>query len=150
MNLQVIASPDGDILWVSGAVPGSGHDKKAEWIWGVLAELEAADLVTLAIRATRAQRTRRSRTGGRNPASARTPSSRPRILRKLCCCPWRAGQLAKAIHALEIRIGLIPLAVCSCGDRERGAAVSWLPRCAPATTRRPRGWPRGRVSPGGC
>ena len=42
MNLQVIASPDGDILWVSGALPGSVHDKKAEWIWGVLDELEAA------------------------------------------------------------------------------------------------------------
>ena len=48
MNLQVIASPAGDILWVSGALPGSVHDKKAEWIWGVLAELEAACLVTLA------------------------------------------------------------------------------------------------------
>jgi hypothetical protein len=33
MNLQVIASPAGDILWVSGALPGSVHDKKAEWIW---------------------------------------------------------------------------------------------------------------------
>jgi Helix-turn-helix of DDE superfamily endonuclease/DDE superfamily endonuclease len=94
MNLQVIASPDGDILWVSGALPGSVHDKKAEWIWGVLAELEAAGLVTLPIRATRAARTRRSRTRARTspsprsrpirrmpgsvrPASARTPSSRP-------------------------------------------------------------------------
>ena len=48
MNLQVIASPCGDILWVSGALPGSVHDKKAEWIWGILAELEAAGLVTLA------------------------------------------------------------------------------------------------------
>ena len=48
MNLQVIASPDGDILWVSGALPGAVHDKKAEWTWGVLAELEAAGLVTLA------------------------------------------------------------------------------------------------------
>jgi hypothetical protein len=28
MNLQVIASSDGDILWVSGALPGSVHDKK--------------------------------------------------------------------------------------------------------------------------
>ena len=46
MNLQVIASPRGDILWVSGALPGSVHDKKAEWIWAVLAELEAAGLVT--------------------------------------------------------------------------------------------------------
>ena len=35
MNLQVIASPDGDIVRVSGALPGSVHDKTAEWIWGV-------------------------------------------------------------------------------------------------------------------
>jgi DDE superfamily endonuclease len=48
MNLQVIASPAGDILWVSGALPGAVHDKNAEWIWGVLAELEAAGLVVLA------------------------------------------------------------------------------------------------------
>jgi hypothetical protein len=39
MNLQVIASPDGDIVWMSGPLPGSVHDKKAEWIWGVLGEL---------------------------------------------------------------------------------------------------------------
>jgi hypothetical protein len=48
MNLQVIASPDGNILWVSGALPSSVHDKRAEWIWGVLAELEAAGLIVLA------------------------------------------------------------------------------------------------------
>ena len=30
MNLQVIASPDGDIVWLSGALPGSVHDKKAD------------------------------------------------------------------------------------------------------------------------
>jgi hypothetical protein len=46
MNLQVIASPGGDIVWVSGALPGSVHDKKAEWIWGILDELEAAGLTT--------------------------------------------------------------------------------------------------------
>ena len=39
-----------------------------------------------------------------HPASARTPSSRPGVsLRKLRCCPWRAGQLAKAIHISQIR-----------------------------------------------
>ena len=48
MNLQVIASPGGDVRWVSGALPGSVPDKKAEWIWGILDELEAAGLVTLA------------------------------------------------------------------------------------------------------
>ena len=30
MNLQVIASPHGDILRVSGALPGAVHDKRAE------------------------------------------------------------------------------------------------------------------------
>jgi DDE superfamily endonuclease len=53
VNLQVIASPGGDVLLMSWPVPGSVHDKNAEWIWGLLAELEAAGLVTLAIRATR-------------------------------------------------------------------------------------------------
>jgi hypothetical protein len=48
MNLQGIASPDGGIMWVSGPLPGAVHDMKAQWIWGVLAELEAAGLVVLA------------------------------------------------------------------------------------------------------
>lgn len=30
INLQVIASPDGNIRWVSEALPGAIHDKKAE------------------------------------------------------------------------------------------------------------------------
>ena len=29
--------PRRDILWVSGPLPGSVNDKKAEWIWGILA-----------------------------------------------------------------------------------------------------------------
>jgi len=34
MNLQVIASPDGDIVWVSGPLPGAVHDLTAARIWG--------------------------------------------------------------------------------------------------------------------
>ena len=48
MNLQVISSPAGEILWVSGPLPGSVHDLNAARIWGVLRELEASGLVTLA------------------------------------------------------------------------------------------------------
>jgi DDE superfamily endonuclease/Helix-turn-helix of DDE superfamily endonuclease len=121
MNLQVIASPDGDILWVSGALPGSVHDKKAEWIWGVLAELEAAGLVTLADKGYQGSTHAKIPYRGRNKpesqkqanrahARLRAPGERAnaqlkswRILRKLRCCPWRAGQLAKAIHVLQIR-----------------------------------------------
>jgi hypothetical protein len=39
------------------------------------------------------------------PLSSRTNAQLKtwRILRKLRCCPWRAGQLAKAIHVLQTR-----------------------------------------------
>jgi hypothetical protein len=121
MNLQVIASPDGTILWVSGPLPGSVHDKKAEWIWGVLDELEAAGLITLADKGYRGTRHAQIPYRGKNKpesqkqanrahAKLRSPGERAnaqlktwRILRKLRCCPWRAGQLAKAIHVLQIR-----------------------------------------------
>ena len=121
MNLQVIASPGGDILWVSGALPGSVHDKKAEWIRGVLAELEAVGLVTLADKGYQGAAHAKIPYRGKNKpesqkeanrahAKLRAPGERAnaqlktwRILRKLRCCPWRAGQLAKAIHLLQTR-----------------------------------------------
>jgi DDE superfamily endonuclease len=48
MNLQVIASPEGEILWVSGALPGSVHDLTAARIWGIVRRLAAAGLIVLA------------------------------------------------------------------------------------------------------
>ena len=48
MNLQVIAGPAGQLLWVSGALPGSVHDMKAAWIWDIERELAAAGLPALA------------------------------------------------------------------------------------------------------
>jgi len=121
MNVQVISSPDGDILWVSGALPGSVHDTKAKWIWSVLAELEAAGLVVLADKGYQGSAYAKIPYRGTNKpdsqkeanrahARLRSPGERAnaqlktwRILRKLRCCPWRAGQLAKAIHVLQIR-----------------------------------------------
>jgi DDE superfamily endonuclease len=121
MNLQVIGSPGGDMLRVSGALPGSVHDKKAERIWGVLAELEAAGLVTLADKGYRGaahakipyrgkDKPESQKQANRAHAKLRAPGERAnaqlktrRILRKLRRCPWRAGQLAKAIHVLQIR-----------------------------------------------
>ena len=82
MNLQVIASPGGDVLWVSGAPPGSVHDKKAEWIWDVLAEMKAAGLVTLADKGYQRRNWAGSCLSG---SSARTTSSSAdRSGRKLC------------------------------------------------------------------
>jgi hypothetical protein len=48
MNLQVISTPDGDIVWVSGPLPGATHDLSAARIWGILRELAAAGLIVLA------------------------------------------------------------------------------------------------------
>jgi hypothetical protein len=120
MNLQVIASPDGDVLWVSGALPGSVHDKKAEWVWGVPGELEAAGLVTLADKGYQGSTWAKVPYRGKNKpepqkeanrahAKLRAPGERAnaqlktwKILSKLRCCPRRAGKLAKAIHVLQL------------------------------------------------
>jgi len=123
MNLQVIASPAGDILWVSGPLPGSVHDKRAGWIRGVLAELEADGLIVLADKGYQGSTYAKIPYKGKNKptsqkdankayAQLRAPGERAnaqlktwRVLRKLRCCPWRAGQLAKAIHVLQTREG---------------------------------------------
>jgi hypothetical protein len=121
MNLQVIASPDGDVLWVSGALPGSVHDKKAEWIWGVLDELEKAGLVALADKGYQGSTWAKVPYKGKNKPESQKEANKAhaklralgeranaqlkvwKILSKLRCCPWRAGTLAKAIHVLQLR-----------------------------------------------
>jgi DDE superfamily endonuclease len=121
MNLQVIASPGGDIVWVSGPLPGAVHDLTAARIWGIVQALDASGLVVLADKGYTGEDHIRVPYRGRNkPASQkdanraharlRAPGERAnaqlkswRILRKLRCCPWRTGQLAKAIHLLQTR-----------------------------------------------
>jgi hypothetical protein len=121
MNLQVIASPDGEILWVPGALPGSVHDKKAERARGVLDELEAAGLIVLADKGYQGAAYAKVPYKGKNKpqpqedanrahAKLRAPGERAnaqlkswKILRKLRCCPWKAGKIAKAIHVLQMR-----------------------------------------------
>ena len=122
MNLQVIASPDGEILWVSGPLPGAVHDLNAARIWGIVRELAAAGLIVLADKGYHGagehirtpykgkDKPESQKAANRAHAKLRSPGERAnarlktwRILRKLRCCPWRAGQLAKAIHVLQAR-----------------------------------------------
>jgi DDE superfamily endonuclease/Helix-turn-helix of DDE superfamily endonuclease len=122
MNLQVISAPDGEIVWVSGPLPGSVHDLTAARIWGIVRELAAAGLITLADKGyTGAGQHVLTPYRGRgkppsqkaaNSAHARlrAPGERANaqlktwhILRKLRCCPWKAGHIAKAIHVLQTR-----------------------------------------------
>jgi len=109
MNLQVIAGPDGGILRVSGGAARLGPRQKAEWIWGVLAELEAAGLVTLADKGYQGSTYAKIPYRGKNKpesqkeanrahARLRAPGERAnaqlktwRILRKLRCCPGAPG-----------------------------------------------------------
>ena len=121
MNLQVIASPNGDIVWVSGPLPGAVHDLTTAQIWGILQELAASGLIALADKGYHGadepvltpcrgkNKPESQKQANRAHAKLRSPGERAnaqlktwRILRKLRCCPWCAGQLAKAIHVLQI------------------------------------------------
>jgi hypothetical protein len=120
MNLQVIASPAGEIAWVSGPLPGHVHDLTAARIWGITRELATLDLLTLADKGYTGaggnvitpykgrNKPESQKAANRAHAKLRGPGERAnaqlktwRILRKLRCCPWKAGQLAKAIHILQ-------------------------------------------------
>jgi hypothetical protein len=120
MNLQVIAAPDGEIVWVSGPLPGAVHDLTTARIWGILRELADSGLIVLAdkgyagagdhVRVPYRGRGKppSQKDANRAHARLRSPGERAnaqlktwRILRELRCCPWKAGQLAKAIHVLQ-------------------------------------------------
>jgi len=122
MNLQVISSPDGAILWVSGPLPGSVHDLTAARIWGIIRALAAAGLIVLAdkgyigagqhvLTPYRGRgKPESQKAANRAHARLRGPGERANaqlktwhILRKLRCCPWQAGHIAKAIHVLQTR-----------------------------------------------
>ena len=101
--------------------PGHGDVPRLPDIWGVLAELEAVGLITLADKGYRGgtyakipycgkNKLESRKQANRAHAKLRAPGERAnaqlktwRILRKLRCCPRRAGQLAKAIYVLHVR-----------------------------------------------
>jgi hypothetical protein len=122
VNLQVIAGPDGKIIWVSGAVPGSIHDLTAARNWGIIRALAACGLVVLADKGyigadpavltpyKGSNKPASQKQANRSHATLRGPGERTnaqlkswKILTKLRCCPFRAGHLAKAIHVLQNR-----------------------------------------------
>jgi hypothetical protein len=123
VNLQVIASPDGTILWVSGELPGSTHDTAAARVWNILTALEEAGLIALGDKGYHGyDQTRQhvitpykgknkpesQKEANRAHARLRGPGERAnaqlkywRILHKVRVSPRRVGRLAKAIHVLQ-------------------------------------------------
>ncbi|RCG32868.1 IS5/IS1182 family transposase [Sphaerisporangium album] len=122
MNLQLISSPDGTILWVSGPTPGSAHDLTAARLQGIVRASAKAGLTVLADKGYQGAgdhvptpykgkgKPESRKIANRSHAALRGPGERAnaqlktwRILRKLRCSPSRAGHLAKAIHVLHNR-----------------------------------------------
>jgi hypothetical protein len=50
MKLQVIASPHGDVVRVTGPLPGAVHNLTAARIWGIIAEPSPRRQLAKAIR----------------------------------------------------------------------------------------------------
>jgi len=109
-------------VWVSGPLPGSTHDLTAARIRGIVRALASTGMIVLADKAyqgagehiTTPYRGRNKpesqKQANRSHARLRGPGERAnaqlktwKILRKLRCCPHRAGHLAKAIHVLHTR-----------------------------------------------
>ncbi|GAA0435471.1 IS5 family transposase [Acrocarpospora corrugata] len=121
MNIQVIAGPDGAIVWTSGALPGKTHDLTAARIWGIPRALDRAGIITLADKAYQGaaaetvitpykgkNKPESQKRANRSHARLRGPGERAntqlmswRILRKLRCSPSKAGHLVKAIAVLQ-------------------------------------------------
>ena len=125
MNLQVIASPDGDIVWVSGPLPGAVHDLTAARIWGIIAELAACGLVALGDKGYLGEDDIRTPYRGRNkPASQKDANRAHARLR----APGERANAQLKILAHLAQAPLLPLA--------RRAAGQGHPRPADPRNRR--------------
>ncbi|GLZ09365.1 IS5 family transposase [Actinomadura sp. NBRC 104412] len=121
MNVQVIASPDGTILWTSGALPGRTHDLTAARMWGIPRQLEETGIITPADKGYQGaeasvvitpykgrNKPASHKQANRSHAKLRGPGERAnaqlkswKLLRKLRCSPCKAGHLVKAIAVLQ-------------------------------------------------
>jgi DDE superfamily endonuclease/Helix-turn-helix of DDE superfamily endonuclease len=121
MNLQVIASPDGDIVWVSGPLPGAVRDLTAARIWGIIQALAASGLVVLGDKGYVGEEHIRTRTGG---GTSPPPRNRPIGLMSGCAPPANAPTPSSS-----------PCASCVSSAAAPGAPGSWPRRstsCKPA------------------
>ena len=76
MNLQVIASPADDIIWVSGPLPGAVHDLTAARIWGIIQALAACGLIALGDKGYLGEEHIRTPYRGRNKPASQKAANR--------------------------------------------------------------------------
>ncbi|MEV0766821.1 transposase family protein [Nocardia salmonicida] len=119
MNVQVLTSPEGEIVWLSPALPGSVHDSKAAWIWQIVTVLVMGGWVVLADKGYQGVAGVLTPYKGRNKPASQKRANRAharlrgrgerafaqlkvwKILRKLRCCPDKTTRLVKAIGVLQ-------------------------------------------------
>ncbi|MDE3723946.1 transposase family protein [Nocardiopsis sp. N85] len=122
MNIQVVAAPDGEPLWTSWSLPGAVHDTRAARVWKIAERIEGAGLLGLGdkghvglsdvVFCPFKGRGKPQWKKDANAAHARLRSPGERaiarlkqwdILRRLRCCPQRAGQITRAVLVLQLR-----------------------------------------------
>ena len=113
MNLQVIASPGGAIVWVSGPLPGAVHDLTAARIWGIVRELAASGLVMLGDKGYLGEDCIRTPYRGRNKPAAQKDANRAHA--RLRTPGERANARLKTL-AHPAQAPLLPLARRSTGQ----------------------------------
>lgn len=121
MNLQALADPDGNLIWISGAIRGSIHDTAAARIWQLPRLLREHGLFALGDKGYHGLdhdlvvtpykgrgKPEYQKAHNRLHARLRGPGERVfaelkkwRVLRKLRCDPHRATQIARAIATLN-------------------------------------------------
>ncbi|WP_017611029.1 IS5/IS1182 family transposase [Nocardiopsis xinjiangensis] len=122
MNIQVVAAPDGELLWVSGCLLGSVHDVRAARVFNIAERIAAAGLFGLGDKGyvglspvvicpfKGRGKPEWQKEANRVHARLRGPGERANsqlkswdILKQLRCCPYRAGEIARAVLVLQSR-----------------------------------------------
>jgi hypothetical protein len=120
VNVQVIADPHGELVWVSPALPGSVHDLKAARTHGIITALTRVAVATFADKGYRGtggavgtpfygrHLPERMRECNSSHAKVRSIGERAvatlktwHLLDKLRCCPQRATAICAAILVLQ-------------------------------------------------
>src|SRR5690625_2231393 len=122
MNVQVVAAPDGELLWTSWSLLGSVHDTRAARVWRIAERIKAAGLLGLGDKgyvglseAVFCPFKGRGKPWWKKQANSehaklRSPGERAiaqlknwDILRRLRCCPQRAGEITRAVLVLQLQ-----------------------------------------------
>ena len=122
MNVQVVAAPNGEPLWTSWSLPGAVHDTQAARVWKIAERIKAAGLLGLGDKGyvglsevvfcpfKGRDKPWWKKQANSEHAQLRSPGERAiaqlknwDILRRLRCCPQRAGEITRAVLVLQLR-----------------------------------------------